>query len=264
MDHIEAATQIAKEAGRIQMDALRSDINVEYKGTIDIVTDIDKKCEKLIVDFLSKNFPTYSVLGEEGTKKDGSEWKWIIDPIDGTTNFARGFPVFATSIALAKNDEVVAGVVFDPNRNELFSAEKGSGAFLNGKKMCVTQENKLIKSLLATGFAYNVRETKEINNMELFTRFIMTTRAIRRMGSAALDLCYVACGRLDGYWRSLLEAWDIAAGSLLVSEAGGMVTMYDGSHFDVYGKDLVASNRHLHSEMLRVIGAIKKNEAVNE
>lgn len=254
MNHLNVAIELAREAGRIQMEGLGKVHNVEYKGITDIVTEVDKKCEKLIVSRLKKEFPTHDILAEEGSGHDTkAEYRWIIDPLDGTINYAHTYPMFATSIALERKGEVVMGVVFEPNKNELFVAEKGSGATCNGNKIKVSATTDLQKSLLDTGFAYNVHEGEKMNNLDHFAAFILKARAIRRDGAAAVDLCYVACGRFDGFWELFLRPWDIAAGQLIITEAGGTVSKFDGSKLDIYDKEILVSNGHIHKDMIEVL-----------
>lgn len=254
MDYLNTAIELAKEAGRVQLEHLGKVKNIEYKGSINIVTEVDKLCEKLIVDTIQKKYPTHDILAEEGSgQRSNSDWRWIIDPIDGTTNFAHTYPLFACTMALEHKGEIVMGVVYEPNRDELFVAEKGSGATLNGVKLKVSQENVLKKSLLCTGFAYNVNEEEQFNNIDNFKNFMMSARAIRRDGVASTDLCYVACGRFEGFWEFYLKPWDIAAGTLIINEAGGSVTMFDGSPINIYGDEILASNGHIHDDMVRIL-----------
>lgn len=251
---LNTAIDLAKEAGRIQMDYLGRKHQVEYKGAIDIVTEIDKRCEDLIVGRLQKDFPAHDVLAEEGSgRRKDAEWRWIIDPLDATVNYNHTYPFFGTSIALEHKGEIVLGVVYEPNADELFVAEKGSGAELNGKKISVSKEAILKHSLLSTGFAYNVAEGEQRNNLEYFGRFLMEARAIRRDGMASGDLCYLACGRFDGFWELFLKPWDLAAGVIMIREAGGRVSSFDGSDIDIYGTEIVASNGHIHQAMIDVL-----------
>jgi myo-inositol-1(or 4)-monophosphatase len=254
MDYLNAAIEIAKEAGRFLKINLGKVKNIQRKKEeINLVTEIDKESEKKIVEFIKSKFPHHSILAEEGGEaKSDSSYKWIIDPLDGTTNYTHSFPVFCVSIALEYKGEVILGVIYDPNFDELFWAEKGKGAFLNGKKISVSKTDKLIKSMLATGFPYNIRENPD-NCIEHFVNFLMEAQAIRRLGSAALDLAYVACGRLDGFWEVNLNPWDVAAGKIIVEEAGGKITDFYGNKFSIYTKGVVASNGLIHEQMLEVI-----------
>ncbi|OGQ58237.1 MAG: inositol monophosphatase [Deltaproteobacteria bacterium RIFCSPLOWO2_02_FULL_50_16] len=247
---IKLAKKIAQGAGAIQRRHLGRIKNIRFKGDINLLTEVDQACEKFIIDKIKAHYPDHDILAEEsGTSySQSSDYRWIIDPLDGTTNYAHGYPFFGVSIGLEYRGKIVCGVVYDPIRDELFSAVKDKGADLNGKPICVSKNQSLKKSLLATGFAYNVHET-EIDNLDHFSNFIKTAQAVRRDGTAALDLCYVACGRFDGYWELGLWPWDVAAGYLIVEEAGGRVTQFRGTSFDVYGKEIVASNGLIHDEM---------------
>jgi len=254
MNPLQTAIELAKEAGQIQMESHGKAHQEEYKGTNDLVTDIDKKCEALIVDRLQKEFRGDDILAEEGTgQRRDAKRRWIIDPIDGTTNYHHGHPMFGPSIALEKNGEMVFGVVYLPFMDELFVAEKGAGAELNGKKINVSVETELIRSLLATGFAYNVMDGEKRNNLEYFSRFLTESQATRRGGMAEGDLCYVACGRYDGFWELFLKPWDVAAGTVIIREAGGMVTRFSGDPVDIYADEIVASNGQIHEQFLAVL-----------
>jgi len=226
--------------------------NVHYKGRDNIVTDIDKKAEDIIINEINSAFPDHSVVSEERKPKLGlSPYKWVIDPIDGTTNFAHAFPFFCVSIALEYSGKVILGVVYDPMRKELFYAENGKGAYLNNKRIGISKTKRLSDSFLATGFSYGPkRKDKNIKN---FKNFLTRTMAIRRAGSAALDLCYVACGRFDGFWEMDLHPWDSAAASLIVTEANGLVTKFDGSCFTPYDKEILASNGFVHTQMVKIL-----------
>jgi myo-inositol-1(or 4)-monophosphatase len=218
------------------------------------VTDVDHACEKAIVKLLQGTYPDHDILAEEGSgRRKDSEYKWIIDPLDGTTNYTHGYPLFCTSIALEHKGKIVVGAVYEPNRDEMFLAEISSGATLNGKKLQVSAIPQLEKALLVTGFAYNIRETKK-NNLDNFAKFLFSSQAIRRDGVAAIDLCYVAAGYYDGFWELNLFPWDVAAGFLLVTEAGGQVTSFAGEPFDIYMKEIVASNGCIHQQMVEVLG----------
>lgn len=250
------AIEAAKEAGKFLKHNLGKvrEINLKSGQEKNLVTEIDKKSEELIVGIIRKHFPTHDILAEESGNEYGkkSEYKWIIDPLDGTTNFTHGLPIFCISIGLERKGELIAGVIYDPNLNELFSAEKGRGAFLNGRRLRVSQTSSLKQSLLVTGFPYNVTENPD-NCIEHFVNFLFEGQAIRRMGSAAIDLAYVAASRYDGFWEVNLNAWDMAAGVLLIREAGGKVTGFTGEEIDIYGKRVVASNGLIHDEMVGLI-----------
>lgn len=257
-DYCLAAMEIAREAGELQLEELAKTRTIEYKGKFNIVTEVDKACEKLICDFLKERFPSHDILAEEGTgtknTKKNSEWLWIIDPLDGTVNYAHGYPLFAVSIALLHKGHAVVGVVFEPNRGELFAAERGGGAVRNEKPIRVSQVKDVYSSMIATGFAYNVADV-ERNNLACFEKMIRKCHAIRRDGVASTDMCYAACGRFDGFWELYLKPWDIAAASLIVEEAGGRVSMFDGSPLDIFGDEIVASNGIIHEEMLQILKA---------
>ncbi len=219
------------------------------KGFTDLVTDVDKKCEKMIIEKIKNAFPDDAFLAEEsGSEGKKNTRRWVIDPVDGTTNFAHGFPFFCCSIALEEKGEVIAGAVYEPIRKELFSAFIGEGAKKNTETITVSSERSLNKSLLATGFAYDP-EGKNAN-MGYFRKMLATSQAVRRAGSAALDLCYVACGRLDGFWELGLSPWDTAAGQLIVQEAGGKVTQINNESYGIFDQTIVASNSHIHKELL--------------
>jgi len=252
MKELDVAVDIAILAGRFIKSRVGKLKEVQYKGEIDIVTDVDKKAEALIIKNLKKSFPEYGILAEESIEKEKGDVKWIIDPIDGTTNFAHGFPFFAVSIALEKQGKTVLGIVYDPMRDELFSAVKGKGAYLNKKKIMVSNVKDMGKAFLATGFSYNFKKTKQ-NNMQNFFNFMMASMAVRRAGAASLDLCCVACGRFDGFWELDLCPWDTAAAELIIRESGGKVSKVDGSRFSNYEKSMVASNGLLHKEMLKIL-----------
>jgi len=248
----------AKAAGKILLDNVQKNRKVQFKGRIDIVTEMDLASEKLIVARLSKALPEASFLTEEGSIADlNSEFKWVIDPLDGTTNYAHTFPVWCVSIGLQYRDEMILGCVYDPTRDELFTATKHDKSRLNGQIIKVSDRRRLDQALLATGFPYDIR-TSRINNLVNFTNFVKTARAVRRAGSAALDLCYLACGRFDGYWELKLHPWDMAAGVLIVKQAGGKITDFEGQPFSIYRDRLLGSNGRIHKEMMRVLAADKK------
>lgn len=247
------AKEAALASGEIQMAHFGKTPQIEYKGEINLVTQVDKLCEEKIVSILQGSFPNHDLLTEEGSgaRKD-SEYKWIVDPLDGTTNFAHGYPLFCTSIALEHKGEIILGVVYEPNLGELFLAEKGGGATCNGKKIQVSKITELKKGLLATGFAYNVAKTQN-NNFDHFQNFILSAQGVRRDGVAAVDLCYTAMGRYDGFWELDLFPWDMAAGFLILREAGGQVTDFKKNPFTVYSKEILASNSLLHAAMAQVL-----------
>lgn len=250
---LSSVERIARDAGELLMGRFGQGVAVEMKGEIDLVTEMDRGSEELIVGRLASEFPGTSILAEEGHRStDSGSGLWIVDPLDGTTNYAHGFPVFAVSIAFERAGVIELGVVFDPTRQECFTAVRGSGAALNGRPIHVSPRSDLGASLLATGFPYDIR-TSAGNNLAEFSRFALRARAIRRAGAAALDLAYVAAGRFDGYWEAKLAPWDVAAGSLLVTEAGGFVTGYAGEPAVIRTGRLVASNGHIHSAMIATL-----------
>lgn len=253
----QVACRAAKVAGALQKQKWATELQVEFKNEINLVTEVDKLSEQMIIAELSQAYPDHDILAEEGfgQRKD-SIYKWIIDPLDGTTNFAHGYPLWCVSIALECQGKIVVGVVYDPLKDELFTAIKGQGAFLNGLPIRVSKHADLRKALMATGFAYNLRETTH-NNFTQFTDMLMQAQSVRRDGVAALDLCYVACGRYDGYWELNLFPWDMAAGLLLVTEAQGTVTRFDGTAFGVYDKEICATNGKIHAQVMNVL--VKNN-----
>ncbi len=246
------AREAAIEAGEVLLDNLRSDFKVSKKGPINLVTEMDLKAQRIIVERIRRDFPNHQILAEEeGGSEGDSIFKWIIDPLDGTTNYAHGYRFFCTSIGMEANGKMILGVVYDPVTKELFTAERGKGSFLNDQAIRVSQEGVLIDSLLSTGFSYGQEEIKQ--NVNLFNRLIMKVRGIRRDGSAALDLCYVACGRFEGFWELNLNPWDVAAGKLVVEEAGGFVSCFDGSPCTIYDREIVATNGHVHGALLQLL-----------
>jgi myo-inositol-1(or 4)-monophosphatase len=249
----EFAIDTARRAGAVLRDNVGKLRTIEFKGAVDIVTDVDRKSEELIMAAIRKTFPGHGILTEESPEvKQDSPFKWIIDPLDGTTNYSHGFPFFCVSIGFEEAGVVTFGAVYDPMLDELYTAEKGKGAYLNGKKITVSAINELGRGLLATGFPYDLRASKD-NNLDFFSEFSLKAQAIRRAGSAALDLCYIASGRFDGYWEMKLRPWDVAAGSLIVNEAGGRVTDFSGGPFSIYGKECIASNGLIHGDMTRIL-----------
>ena len=250
---LDFAISVAQEAGALLRDRLNTNFSIAHKGAIDLVTEVDIASETLIRERIATRYPRHQVLAEEGGFTDSaSDYRWIVDPLDGTTNYAHGYPVFNVSIALEHKGEMIAGVVYDPMRDELFAAEKGSGAMLNKKTIRVSQTGELIKSMLSTGFPYDIK-TAKLTNLDHWRNFAMNAQALRRDGSAALDLCYVACGRFDGFWELNLSAWDTAAGVLIVEEAGGRVTDFSCNKFSNYTPEIVASNGLIHDRMIEVI-----------
>jgi myo-inositol-1(or 4)-monophosphatase len=247
------AVDAARQAGGILSDYARNGFRVEHKDALNLVTDADTHSEQAIVDAIVRAFPDHEILAEErGQAGAKSPYKWIIDPLDGTTNFAHGFPAYAVSIGVEYQGRCILGVVFDPTRQELFVGELGEGATLNGKPIRVSRTPKLDGALLVTGFAYDIRVSKQ-NNLDHFANFALRAQGMRRMGAAAIDLCYVACGRFDGFWELKLNPWDTAAGALMVAEAGGRMSDFKGGAFSIYGLELVASNGLFHHEMVEVL-----------
>lgn len=247
------ARMAAFKAGKILNDLFGKVNHITKKGEIDLLTEADLRSEKTILDLIKSHFPGDGILAEEsGQSGPGSGHVWIIDPLDGTTNFAHSFPFFAVSIALRVEKEVVFGLVFNPHFHEFFEAQRGRGAFLNGHPIRVSDTKELRDSLLATGFPYSVyKDPKKV--IDLLERMIVRTQGIRRPGSAALDLCYVASGRLDGFWEQGLKPWDTAAGSLVVEEAGGRVGDYKGEAYSPFQKSIVASNPYIFEKMLDIL-----------
>jgi myo-inositol-1(or 4)-monophosphatase len=250
------ATQIAREAGNLLVQKLGS-AKITNKGDINLVTEADIAAENLIIERIRSHYPQHGILAEEsgeaamiGGKQ--SEWKWIIDPLDGTTNYAHGYPCFCVSIALEYRGVLEAGVVYDPMRDEMFAAERGRGATLNDRRIRVSNVDELNQAMVCTGFPYNVRERPDFARE--FANFTLNAQAVRRDGSAALDLAYVACGRFDGFWEDGLNPWDVAAGALLICEAHGKVTNFKDEPVDIYNEQVLASNGLIHEAMMRVLG----------
>ena len=255
---------IARQAGNILVEGFTRKKLIDMKGEIDLVTEVDREAEKFIVGEIKTKFPGQQIIAEEsGEHSLGGEASWYIDPIDGTTNFAHGLPIFAVSIGYAWEGEVQLGVVYNPAQDELFSAEKGKGAWLNGRPIKTAESKELSRSLLVTGFPYD-RFTNPDNNLDYFNKFALSVRGIRRLGSAALDLCSVACGRVDGYWEIRLEPWDIAAGVLIAREAGARVSKLFGEEERLLSApcSVAAANPALHTKMIEVIQVVRQEKQV--
>lgn len=257
---LEAAVQIAREAGRTLCEELSRPKEITYKGEVDLVTQADKRSEKLIVERIAKYFPEHAITAEEGTghASVSSDFQWHVDPLDGTTNFAHGYPCFCVSIALARRNTVIAGVVFNPFYNELFAAARGEGATLNGAKITVSRNTTLATSLLCTGFPVHKRLASP--NIQYYWDFTLRSHGVRRDGSAALDLASVAAGRFDGFWEFGLKKWDTAAGLLLVEEAGGKVSDFTGANYELGGPVILATNGLIHEEMRDVALEISQRD----
>ena len=254
-DLIPSMQAIAREAGSLLMEYFRQRVQIEYKGEADLVTVADRTSEALILERIREKFPTHDVMGEEGARvASGSDYKWYVDPLDGTTNFAHSFPVFCVSLAVEYRGRPIAGVVYDPTRDELFAAELGSGARLNGQPIKVSSTSKLAECLVATGFPSHKRHKNP--NIYFYHHITLRTHGVRRAGSAALDLCNVASGRFDGFWEFNLNPWDTAAGALIVEEAGGKVTDFSGGPFQLNSRETLASNGLVHEALLAEFQAI--------
>ncbi len=254
------ASEMARAAGALLKDHYWRGVTTEYKGEVDLVTVADRESERLLVERLHAEWPGHGIVGEEGTRaRMECEYRWYIDPLDGTTNFAHGFPAFCVSMGLERrppgtafeaDGELVAAVIYDPLRDEMFLAEKGRGAYLNGRRISVSAAGTLAESLIATGFPSRKRHGNP--NVHFYHEITLRSHGVRRAGSAALDLAYTACGRLDGYWEFKLNSWDTAAGVLLVREAGGAVTYIDGSTFELASAEVLATNGKLHAPLMRL------------
>jgi myo-inositol-1(or 4)-monophosphatase len=256
-EYLGPAWEAARAAGQLLLDNWQQPKQIDYKGAIDLVTATDREAERIIVETLQRTYPDHAILAEEETDRRGlqSRYLWIIDPLDGTTNFAHGYPHFCISIALQYESETVLGLVFDPLRNECFRAILGRGATLNGSPIRSSLINELDKSLLATGFPYDQRDNADYY-LRFFKAFMTRCQGIRRNGAAALDLCYVACGRLDGFWELKLRPWDTAAGALIVTEAGGKLSNFTGKKFSIWGTETLATNGLIHAAMVLVTETI--------
>ena len=254
-DHLSAAVEISREAGTLLAELFTQPLEISYKRRSDLVTVADRRSEALIVGRLRERFPDHAIVAEEGgNHRSGSDYCWYVDPLDGTTNYAHGFPVYCVTLGLAYRGEVIAGVVYDPTHDDMYTAERGAGAFLNHQRLHVSPTGKLSESLVATGFPPFA--TNHDLNIQFFFHFTERSHGIRRAGSAALDLCCVAAGRFEGFWELKLNPWDKAAGTLLVTEAGGRVSDVRGGAFNLLGDEVFASNGLVHDEMLKVFAAV--------
>ncbi len=254
---IQDVINIAKEAGEIVREGFGKKLKIEYKSNeTNLVTEIDKASEKLITDFIKKTYPKHDILAEEsGEMKSGSEYLWVVDPLDGTTNFAHGLPIFSVSIGLQKNGKTLLGVVYDVMQDITYFAEEGNGAYANSERLKVSLNDKINHSVLVTGFPYNISENPE-KTLEIFSALTRKARAIRRLGSAAIDMCYVAKGVFDAFWEVYLHPWDICAGILIVEEAGGIITDFHGKKIDIYAKRILASNEKMHPHLMDIINSL--------
>lgn len=255
------AADAALAGGRIARRFFRSSLTISKKGAIDLVTEADVAVEQEIRARVERRFPSHTFLGEEsgGSSAAGAPFRWIVDPIDGTTNFAHGLALFCVSVALEVDGQMAVGAVYDPIADELFTAERGEGARLNGRRLAVTRTDTLIDALLVTGFPYVAAEERQ-EQLDLFAAFLARAQAVRRLGSAALDLCNVAAGRFDAFWEQNLNAWDVAAGALLVQEAGGRVTDFQGGVYSPFGRQIVASNGAVHPKLIEVFSGLRRGQ----
>jgi myo-inositol-1(or 4)-monophosphatase len=257
---LSTAWEAANAAGEVIRDNWERPRTIEYKGAIDLVTSVDREAERTILDILQREFPEHGFLAEEAEAIEGrsNEYRWIIDPLDGTTNFAHGYPHMGVSIALEQNGRPILGLVYDPLRRECFRAVAGQGATLNGTPIRTSAIDELDKSLLATGFPYDRRDHVDYY-LTFFKAFLTRCQGVRRTGSAALDLCYVASGRIDGFWELKLKPWDVAAGALILAEAGGALSDFSGKPFSILGSETLASNGGIHDEMVQVASAVPRS-----
>jgi myo-inositol-1(or 4)-monophosphatase len=262
--YLATAVEIVLRAGDLQRAGQESGFRVDKKGSIDLVTEVDLACERMCRETLAERFPDHDILAEElGGSAPGrapSRFRWVFDPLDGTTNYAHGLPIYCSSLALEIDGRAEVAAIYDPTRKELFTGERGEGAYLNGRALRVSQTETLIDSLLVTGFPYTVHEQSG-DLVALFGHFLSRARAVRRLGSAALDLCYVAAGRFEAFWEQHLKPWDVSAGALIVDEAGGCVTGMDGGPFDPAAAHLIASNGHVHREVVDAIADFRSEQA---
>jgi myo-inositol-1(or 4)-monophosphatase len=260
--YLDVAMAAARLAGSYQLQRFALPLDIDLKGDKNLVTEVDRESERLIVGHILSQYPDHTIVAEEGEyPKGSSSFRWIIDPLDGTTNYAHGFPWFCVSIGLEFEGEMVAGVIYNPVYDELFTACKGGGSWMNGRNIHVSARAPLASALLGTGFPYDCA-TDPANNFDNFIVFQKAARGIRRAGAAALDLAYVAAGRLEGFWELKLKPWDVAAGFLMVREAGGQVTTFDGSAYDVANNRIVASNGLIHREMIALLRDVQSGGAV--
>ncbi|MBT8378503.1 MAG: inositol monophosphatase [Ignavibacteria bacterium] len=248
---------ISQEAGQLIKEKFGKNLEIEFKtNEMNLVTEADKASEKLITEFIRKKYPSHGVLAEEGSEFNiSAKYLWVVDPLDGTTNFAHGLPIFSVSIGLQKNGQTIAGVVYDINQNIIYAAELGSGAIANDKKIKVSTNSNLGHSMLVTGFPYDVKDNPN-KSFERFIAMIKSSRAVRRLGSAAIDFCYVAKGVFDGFWEVHLHPWDICAGKLIVEEASGSVTDFGGKQIDIYSKRILCSNGNIHESMIQKLNEV--------
>jgi myo-inositol-1(or 4)-monophosphatase len=255
--YLATAVEIVLRAGEIQRAGIDKGFRVDKKGSIDLVTEVDLACERMCRELLAERFPDHDILAEElgaqPTGRSPSPCRWVFDPLDGTTNYAHGLPIFCASLALEIDGRAEAAAIYDPSRQELFTAERGEGAYLNGVPLRASTTDTLLDALLVTGFPYTVHGSTGEELVQLFGAFLQRARAVRRLGSAALDLCYVAAGRFDGFWEQHLKPWDVAAGALIVEESGGRITGMDGAPFDQAAAHLIASNSRLHDQLVSVV-----------
>jgi myo-inositol-1(or 4)-monophosphatase len=253
--YLDQAVEIAREASALIAEYAQRQLGFDLKGEHDLVTEADRASEKLIVERIRGAFPSHHIVAEEGGSHEGtSEYRWYVDPLDGTTNFAHGFPVYNVNIALERAGELIAGVTADPTRDEIFTAERGAGAFLNGRRIHVSKAARLTDSLAGTGFPSRKRHRNV--NIHFFHQISMSTHGVRRAGAAALDLAYVACGRLDLFWEFNLNPWDMAAGVLMIREAGGVVSDMRGAPFDMRGENVFADNGLVHEECMALFADV--------
>jgi len=258
VEYLEFAIELARAAGEVLKHYMSREKRVELKGRANLVTIADKEAEALIIGLIQQRYPNHAILAEESGSSgpaSATEGKWIIDPLDGTTNFAHQYPFFSVSIGFEQAGRMVCGAVYDPWRDEMFSGARGLGSFVNGVRMQVSDVESLRSALIMTGFAYNFRDRLR-HAMSQFEAFLVESQAVRRGGSAALDMCYTALGRVDGFWEMDLQPWDTAAGVVILEEAGGRVTDFSGGEFSIYGNQMIASNGRLHEEMMRVLANI--------